>query len=108
MDKNCIRFKTSNWSTPGPPEGWVWDPPKVAKGEPALFSDVDNPGSWSEFTFQPVFDTKGQKRYKYPALPTGIMPVPKNEDGKRLLHGWQFFYDGWTKNESDNTPARDA
>jgi hypothetical protein len=34
-----------------------WIPPfaKVAKGEPALFDSVDNPGEWPEFTFRPKF-----------------------------------------------------
>ena len=26
---------------------------------------------------------------------TGCIPVPKNKDGKRIIEGWHFFYNGW-------------
>ena len=81
---------------PGPPVGWKAPATKTAMGEPN-FSDVDNPGRWPEFTFHPVF--KGTK-YLHHALPTGAIPVPKNKDGRRVINGWEFFYNGY--NGSDD------
>lgn len=45
---------------PGPPTNWSVPARKEAKGEP-IFSLVDNPGGWHEFTYRPEFSTKGEK-----------------------------------------------
>lgn len=78
---------------PRVPDDWVEPPVKGDNGEP-LFQFVDNPGRWKSFNFRPVFD-KSTKQYKYHALPTGCVPVPRDLDGKRIQNGWEFFYDGW-------------
>ena len=86
--------------TRGVPEGWEPPPVKTHKGEPE-FESVDNPGDWNRFVFAPKFDTKGTKRYKYHALPSGAMPVPPQEgNGARIDHLWEFFYQGWKKPEN--------
>ena len=38
---------------------------------------------------------QGPKKYVHHSLPTGVIPVPENIDGKRIDDGWEFFYRGW-------------
>jgi hypothetical protein len=76
---------------PSPPEAWVAPAPKSLKGEPA-FAEVDNPGSWCQYTYRAEFDSKGQ--YKHHVVPTGAMPVPL-KDGERKFGDWEFHYEGW-------------
>jgi hypothetical protein len=42
------------------------------KGEP--LQNVHNPGSWSSYTFRPMFEPRGGK-YIHHAMPTGAVPV---------------------------------
>jgi hypothetical protein len=81
---------------PSPPEDWVAPEPKTLKGEPA-FSNVDNPGDWSQYTYRAEFDSKG--KYKHHTIPTGAVPVPL-ENGERKLGLWDFHYDGWKSSNS--------
>jgi hypothetical protein len=68
----------------------------LKKGEP-LFQDVDNPGGWSLYTFRPMFEPRGGK-YICHAMPAGAVPVPNNAvTGKREEGGYEFFYQGWKK-----------
>ena len=81
---------------PKAPDNWV-RPAKRTQDEPD-FSEVDNPGGWSEFIFRPVYQRvagSNNKKYLRHELPTGCSPVPINEDGKRMENGWEFFYSGW-------------
>ena len=79
-----------------PPPDWTAPSPQQSRGEPK-FEDLDNPGQWPQYCFWPVFNGRSSStRYKYHALPTGAMPVPKNEDGFRSFNGWDFYYNGWT------------
>ena len=77
------------------PADWTAPAPKTSKGQPRLFSQVDNPGEWDEYCYRPKFQSKGQKKYIHHSLPTGVVPVPENNDGKRVVDGWEFFYQGW-------------
>jgi len=99
---------------PGAPPGWSspvapkdWKPPKIASslGQPDVaFSDIDNPGGWSEYMFAPKFQYNKMKRekYLYHAMPAGATPVPKNPlTGKRTSEGFEFFYNGWTRERTD-------
>lgn len=94
------------WKPPSPPEGWTPPATKTNAGEPK-FEDVDNPGGWSEYIFQPIFDVKKKakvKPYIHHCLPTGATPVPEL-NGKRSIGGWDFHYAGWT-NTNDNIQCR--
>ena len=78
-----------------------WHPPdrKVANREPK-FEDVDNPGQWDEYFFRPKFAGKGKNaKYKGHFLPTGATPVKKDDDGKRTVGDWEFYYRGFENNE---------
>ena len=107
-DRNAILLKKGGTEPvlklPGPPPDWSAPARKEAKGEP-LFSDVDNPGGWDEFTYRPEFATKGDKQYVKHVLPTGATPVPE-VDGKRKVGPWEFFYGGWK--DSGNNSFRDG
>jgi hypothetical protein len=110
------------WMPPGPEEGWVPKKADSNKGE-VPFQEVDNPGGWSPYTFRPVFSSNKNKRrseddslsdkeindtskskkkkgsggqYLHHAMPCGAIPVPQDgTTGKRMLGGWEFFYQGW-------------
>ena len=85
---------------PTPPKDWLPDIPKTHLDQPC-FSDVDNPGSWSQYSYRPEFNTsaKGGK-YKGHFLPTGATPVEVNSDGSRTCGAWTFHYKGW-ENETE-------
>jgi hypothetical protein len=79
------------------PEDWEPARRKEEQGEPD-FESVDNPGKWSAYTYRPVFKKKNKKEkaeYSHHELPTAAVPVPKDDNGKRVINGWEFFYDGW-------------
>jgi hypothetical protein len=80
-------------SMPKPPDDWKPGVPDTRRGEPA-FEFVDNPGDWPEYTFKAKFK-KTTGPYLYHALPTGAQPVPESSEGKRVLNGWEFHYQGW-------------
>jgi len=89
------------WKLPGAPESWKPKEFKPDLGEPG-HNDVDNPGGWSEFTFRPKWrkTKKAPSEYLYHHMPTGVTPVPLNNDGKRVVNGWEFHYSNWT-NDSE-------
>ena len=77
-------------SLPKPPDNWN-QLVKSNEGEPQ-FADVDNPGEWSQYTFQPKFHNKASKGknkgdYAYHSLPTGARPVPADSNGIRQAAG---------------------
>jgi hypothetical protein len=83
------------WHPPEPPPKWKSKDVEVDKGEPP-FTEVDNPGLWSEYIYQPVFQ-KTTGNYLYHCLPSGATAVPVNPNtGKREVGGYEFFYQGWT------------
>ena len=54
------------------------------------FSEVDNPGNWPEYCYRPKFKSTGKSNrpngpYEYHALPTGVTPVPQDDNGNRFL-----------------------
>jgi hypothetical protein len=81
-------------SMPGVPENWVRAVPKLNKGEPATFEEIDNPGRWCSFTFRPEFASSGGAYTKH-TLSTGATPVGKGPDGKRSRGPWEFHYQGF-------------
>ncbi len=96
-------------SIPGAPDGWIPPGPPITflgyvpkLDAPAHFSDVDNPGRWSQFVFQPKYgqmNNRGPKVYVGHQTPAGAKVVPPNNYGIREVNGWKFHYQGW---EPDN------
>ena len=79
-----------------PPDDWSAPVAQEACSEPK-FEDIDNPGSWPQYCYCPVFNGRSNSgQYKHHALPTGAMPLPKNDKGIRKINGWDFHYNGWT------------
>jgi hypothetical protein len=72
---------------PQPPIDWVAPPWKELKGE-STFDEVDNPGDWKCYSFQPTFNKK-TGMYLHHALPTKCTPVPLI-NGERVSNGWTF------------------
>ena len=90
---NCNNIEVINQCVKFPSAPETWSPSEPKNGQP-VFSNVDNPGNWCQFTFRPEFN-RGNGPYKCHSLPTGVSPVAKNGDGKRVEGGWEFYYDGW-------------
>ena len=68
------------------------------------FEDVDNPGKWPRYCFQPKFLSRSKNSlYTRHTMPTGAVPVPKNKHGERKIGDWEFFYQGWS---NPNAPYR--
>ena len=89
-DATCaIEGAPDGWTPPGPPEKWSHK--QDEKGGEPRFEEVDNPGSWSCFTFRGY---KGKsKKYVHHRMPSGAVPVPKDPTtGKRTDGGYEFFY----------------
>jgi hypothetical protein len=92
----------NGWTPPGPPENYRGYLPKLDAGAPLLFSEVDNPGGWSEFVFQPKYATeRGRKKYVGHVTPAGAKVLPANDDGIREHNGWRFYYQGWKPDHFD-------
>ena len=110
-DKNMVQmdvvrniFGTPGLSVHETPRDWKDPPPDESRNEPE-FKLVDNPGGWSSFCYRPVFKKEHNNTvYKHHCLPTGCQPVEKNREGKRVIDGWEFFYQGWFSNLSEDTP----
>jgi hypothetical protein len=90
---------------PGAPDGWAAPlPPITFKGyspknnsdAPSTFDQVDNPGKWTDYMFQPKY--KGVS-YQGHFTPAGAKVVPQNIHGRRAMNGWQFHYDGWVADD---------
>eukprot|EP00957_Ditylum_brightwellii_P022137 1669880-Ditylum_brightwellii.AAC.1 len=65
----------------------VKKPPTAKAGQPN-FTELDNPGDWSEFCYCPNFEKDGM--YKGHKLPTGATPVPIS-NRKQMMNSWYFF-----------------
>jgi len=92
------------WRPPCAPADWKEPTIKESRGQPKCdFGKIDNPGGWSSFTFRPKFQYLNSKpvKYLYHCLPTGCKPVPPGRNGKRIDDGYEFFYNGWTRKETD-------
>jgi hypothetical protein len=77
-----------------PPPSWKgYDPKPGAPSE----DNIDNPASWSMFTFTPNYDKKNN--YLFHSSTTGAKVVPLNDDGKRQASGWDFHYNTWTADD---------
>ena len=89
---NRIPGAPDGWDPPSAPRDYEPEPPKY--DAPKCFEDVDNPGSWSPFTFRPRYC---DKKYLGHFSPSGAQVVPKNADGRRVITNddgeeWEFFY----------------
>lgn len=81
-----------NISLPKPPPDYVVPPLKA--NEPP-FHEVDNPGGWDRYYFQPKRNKSGNYCGHY--LPTGATPVPLNPcDGTWKCGDWTFYYNGFS------------
>ena len=88
---------------PRVPRNWIAPLVHPERNEPD-FEDVDNPGEWPRYCFQPKYLSRAKNaRYTRHVLPTGAVPVPKNKLGERKIGDWEFFYKGWT---NTNAPYR--
>ncbi len=93
----------SHVSIPRVPSDYVAPLVRPEREEPN-FEDVDNPGEWPRYCFQPKFLSRSKNsKYTRHVLPTGAMPVPKNKLGQRKVGDWEFFYKGWS---NPNAPYR--
>jgi hypothetical protein len=91
----------SHVKVPKVPEDYVEPEVNHDRNEP-LFEDVDNPGEWPRYCFQPKFESRSNtSQYKHHAMPTGAIPVPADtNNGTRKIDGWEFFYKGWSNPDS--------
>ena len=84
----------SGWEVPGAPDNFKGYEPKV---------DVDNPGKWSQFTYQPKYSGSKETGRKYVGhfMPGGATVCPKDSTGKQTSGGFELHYDGWVANNFD-------
>ena len=86
------------WFPPGPPPTWAGYQPKGNAPPP---ENIDNPGSWSLYSFGPKY--KAGSVYAGHFTPAGATVLPPNEHGHRELNGWRFHYQGWTPDAFDRS-----
>ena len=74
------------WIPPGAPITFLGYHPKL--DAPAFFANIDNPGRWKKFVFQPKYASekgrngeKKQMRYVGHMTPAGAKVIPTNNDG---------------------------
>jgi hypothetical protein len=92
-----LRGCPPDWIPPQPPLDFEYVPKHDAPSE----EDIDNPGGWSLFSFQPRFGKKND--YIGHFTPTGAQVVPRDDDVSttRSINGWDFFYKGWMPDDFD-------
>src|SRR5210317_1896359 len=80
------------------PKSWVPPTADLEAGEPH-YVQVDNPGRWPRYVYQPRFSgskTQNNKKFLYHSQYSGARVVPETtmEDGtkKRIIKGWEFHY----------------
>lgn len=80
------------WCPPfGAPKDWEYTP----KYDAPPIDEIDNPGQWNLWSYAPKFNNK--KKYIGHYTPAGATVVPSNAQGKRMMNGWEFHYDGWSQ-----------
>ena len=78
------------WSPPKPDPNWSL---KTGKDELEMkYSEVDNPGGWSDYTFCPKYE---KNVYVVHHMPAGARVVKDNGYGVSVEGDWEFFYNGW-------------
>jgi len=83
------------WSPPKPDPNWSL---KTGKDELEMkYSEVDNPGGWSDYTFRPRYE---KNVYVGHRMPAGARVVKDNGYGVRVEGEWEFFYNGWKLEQS--------
>jgi hypothetical protein len=75
------------WFPPGPPPTWAGYQPK---GNAPPLESIDNPGSWSLYSFGPKY--KAGSVYAGHFTPAKAAVLPPNEHGHRELNGWRYQY----------------
>ena len=72
----------------GAPPGWMQPMPPITFdyqpkfNAPVTWEEVDNPGSWSKYTFQPRFD---KRNYTSHYTPTRAQVLPPTPNGSRVI-----------------------
>ncbi len=84
-----------NWHPPQPPSDFKPYEPKFGS---LLLERIDNPGKWSQYTYQPKY-LKG-KYLSHFILGVGTV-VPTNENRERKFGDWEFYYNVYNANEVD-------
>lgn len=100
-----LKGAPDGWNPPGPTDKWTSYSVDDKKYDAPEEDDIDNPGNWSLFSFRPKYDTKDKRHPKYidHFSPAGAKIVKRNEYGKRVVDGWDVFYDGWTGDGFDQS-----
>jgi hypothetical protein len=105
-EKNHVLLKKglapAEVSIPSVPSDWTPQTAKLAKGKPT-FKSVNNPGEWPKFTCQPKFLETGTKHYAHHSLPTGARLVPVNQQGQRVVDGWEFHREKWNSDQASSS-----
>lgn len=84
-----IKGSPTGWTPPSAPESYSRARPKECCPE---WEEVDNPGEWNDFSFQPKYH---RGKYEGHFLPGGATVVPKNREGKRMAGDWEAHYGDW-------------
>lgn len=104
-----LALDADEWGAiPGSPDSWTppCAPPDFKPYEPKYdvpsLDNLDNPGGWSEYTYQPKYTGSRENRsYVGHFTPGGATVVPKNENGERVIGEWEFSYCGYEASDAD-------
>ncbi len=83
------------WVPPGAPPTWPGYQPKENAPQPG---NIDNPGSWSLYSFAPKYKTGNV--YSGHFTPTGAMVLPANQHGQQELNGLHLGKSWWLSSYS--------
>jgi hypothetical protein len=98
------------WVPPGRPANERVRPRDAVHHEPP-YRQLDNPGGWSNYSFQAVFakTPQGKKgEYLRHELPCGATVIPEDENGQRMVEGWTAHYQGFDLPENSGRRFRDG
>jgi hypothetical protein len=79
LDMAETKGTSEKWSRP-----WLTEQPPAIKFDCPQFDEIDNPGCWSAFSYQPKYE---KKKYIGHFMPGGATVVPKADgDTKRIVY----------------------
>ncbi len=89
----------NGWKPPCAPESWTGYTACDKRHDAPEEEDIDNPGCWDLFSFRPKYSS--DKKYIGHFTPAGAKVLKSNAAGKRIIDGWQLYYNGWHCDEFD-------
>ena len=102
-EKNCVSIKVGDTVDPDYVNASTmpndsFDHPYDQQNTEHPFSEVENPGGWSSYSFHPNFVSNSNGSwYKDHCIPTGCVPVSKYQKRECIINDWHLYLKCWKR-----------